>query len=136
MTQPKNARTKKDRRSLYLIVGILILALAAWGIMSFVSNQSKEDSRQVQVVDGNGNEYFYPLNEEGEHTFTTDYGTNVIEIKDEGVKMASSTCPNQDCVHLGVIHSSSEMILCLPNQVFVSIIDENPDENTPDTTSI
>lgn len=136
MTRQKNTRVKKDRRSLYLIGGILVLALAAWGIMTFVSSQSNEASRQVHVVDGNGNEYFYPLSEGGEHTFTTDYGTNVIEITDDGVKMASSTCPNQDCVHVGVIHSSSEMILCLPNQVLVTIIDENSDESAPDTTVI
>lgn len=125
---------KKDRRSLFLIGGILIVALAAWGIITLISNQNNESPRQVHVVDGSGTEYFYPLNENGEHTFTTDYGTNVIQIQDDRVKMLSSTCPNQDCVHVGDIHGSSEMIVCLPNQVYVGIVDEAADNNL-DTTS-
>ena len=135
MTDQKSERKKKDRRSLYAIAGIFVIALAAWGILTFTANQNSESSRHVHVVDGEGNEYFYPLNENGTHEFTTELGTNTIEIKDVGVSMKFSDCPNQDCVHVGIIHHASEMIVCLPNQVYVGIVDNTAAETTADTTS-
>jgi len=53
---------------------------------------------------------------------------NVVEIKGGGVRMALSTCANQNCVHEGVVTDESrrrramgDWIVCLPNGVAVEL---------------
>lgn len=72
----------------------------------------------------------YPLNEDQTITVTqvgssiTDTKTNVVTIKDGKACMESSTCENQICVETGWISKENEIIVCLPNRVYVTIEDE------------
>ena len=58
---------------------------------------------------------------------------NVVEIKDGAVRMLSSTCKNQNCVHQGKVTLENQdtrplfnAIVCLPNQALVELL--APDE--------
>ncbi|SFR63451.1 NusG domain II-containing protein [Anaeromicropila populeti] len=46
---------------------------------------------------------------------------NVLEIKDGKASITHADCPNQYCVHHKEISKAGESIICLPNQVVVSI---------------
>ena len=46
---------------------------------------------------------------------------NIILIEDGMVSMGYATCPDQVCVKHKSISKNGEMIICLPNQVFVEI---------------
>jgi len=39
--------------------------------------------------------------------------------------IAESTCPGNDCVHSGKIHSAGRSIVCLPNRVEIRITGES-----------
>ena len=47
--------------------------------------------------------------------------TNVCEIRDGQVRMIEADCPDQLCVHQKAISRTGESIICLPNQVVVSV---------------
>ena len=94
----------------------------------------------IELVHQQGNNYIdllhnfgvYLLNN-GDRTVTvsqigdtiTDTKTNVVEIKDGKVCMEESSCKNQICVETGWISKKNEIIVCLPNQVYVTIEDDS-----------
>ena len=47
-----------------------------------------------------------------------DYSLNgqtlTVQFSPEGTAVISSTCPTQDCVHTGNIHTAGQSIVCLP----------------------
>ncbi|MBO5060551.1 MAG: NusG domain II-containing protein [Clostridia bacterium] len=49
------------------------------------------------------------------------YETNTVAIENGEVYMKSASCPDKLCVHQGIISSSSEKIVCLPNKVIVEV---------------
>ena len=113
---------------------IALAVMAAALILYFSFAKTKTGSATfVNVYLGTGGEPYQhvPLGEET--TIRVDQGDgriNVIEIKDGGVKMAYSTCINQDCVHEGVVTDESrkhraqgDWIVCLPNTVSVQLVE-------------
>ncbi len=48
-------------------------------------------------------------------------GENTVVIKDGKVKMVYANCPDQYCVKHREISRNGESIICLPNQVVVSV---------------
>lgn len=54
--------------------------------------------------------------------------TNVLKISDGYADMVRADCPDKICVHQRKIHAEGETIVCLPNEVVVSIEDgEDPE---------
>ena len=47
--------------------------------------------------------------------------TLTVEKTDGAVYVASSDCPNQDCVHSGAISRAGQSIVCLPARVAVTL---------------
>ena len=47
--------------------------------------------------------------------------TLTVEAADGAVHVASSDCPNQDCVHSGAISRAGQSIVCLPSRVAVTL---------------
>lgn len=69
-----------------------------------------------------------PLYEAGRYTITRGDHVNVIEVTTDSVKMAESSCDNQDCVYQGTVSLENRssrvlqnMILCLPNEVMLEL---------------
>ncbi|WP_020615469.1 NusG domain II-containing protein [Paenibacillus daejeonensis] len=50
-------------------------------------------------------------------------GHNVLEISTAGVKMIEADCPDKLCLAMKRIHHRNEKIVCLPNRVFVEMVD-------------
>lgn len=48
--------------------------------------------------------------------------TNRLEIKGGTAEMIWAECPDQVCVHHREISRNGESIICLPNQVVVSVV--------------
>lgn len=45
----------------------------------------------------------------------------VVELEPTRVRIASATCPTQDCVHTGWISQAGQSIVCLPNHLVVQL---------------
>lgn len=61
-----------------------------------------------------------PLSEDAEVTLEGEY-TNVFEVRGGTVRVSYTDCPNQQCVHMGAISAAGASIVCVPNEVSVSI---------------
>ena len=105
-----------------LILAALLLVVAASAAWLVFFDGSIDHPRVVIEVDGvvyyeddmrdvNG---IFPVS-------TPNGGENRVYIQDDLVFMESANCPDQICVHQGVITDSTVPIVCLPNRVIVRI---------------
>lgn len=56
-----------------------------------------------------------------------DQYSNEITVKDGAISFTASTCPGQDCVHSGSIHSTGRSLVCLPNRVEIRVVSADAD---------
>lgn len=106
------------RRDIYLILSLLVIALAGYIIVSCLQN---ERGAQVHVRVDTQDYGTYPLDEDQEIKITSKDGENVLVIKDGTAYMESATCPDQYCVQHKKISKNHESIICLPNKVVVEV---------------
>lgn len=123
----KARRYGVKKKDILLICGVLLLALLALLASRFLAQTS--DAAEVTVYVGGA--VYAQVSADDYQTITVDQGdgkVNVIVIDASGVRMESSTCKNQICVHHGTIdpHNADELLLdhwivCLPNGVSVEV---------------
>ena len=51
---------------------------------------------------------------------------NTVCIEHGTVRVSEAGCPDQTCVHMGVLRSESLPIVCLPNQLIVRFAEDSP----------
>ena len=112
---------ERRRRDLFLILGLLLLS----GIsLAFILLFRTPGDQVLVEVDGAvwGR---YDLQEDiTVRIETEDGGYNVLQIADGYACVTEASCPDKLCVHQHKICHSDESIICLPNKVVVSIIQE------------
>ena len=99
------------------IVALLAVAVALWFYLP------KTQSGELAVVISTGGEETerVKLNNFTETTVTHNGYTLRITADGNGVRVADSDCPTQDCVHTGTITRVGQSIVCLPAQVVVHL---------------
>lgn len=109
--------TKKQRILLdgALILLMLLLALASY----FAFSASREEGACAVVLIGGEEAGRYPLTKNG--TFPLNGGTNTLVIEDGYAYLSEATCPDKICVQMGRIHLNGQLIVCLPNEVIVTV---------------
>src|SRR5512138_629556 len=81
---------------------LLVLALAAGSVAAMLSPASPgEGAREIEVIARGRVERVVPLSLTGEHRVSGPLGDSVFEIRDGGVAMRSSPCPDGLCVRQG-----------------------------------
>lgn len=115
------------KKDILLIIGVLLLALLAFGASRLLRPVSSGATVTVYV----GGEEYAKVSAGDYQTITVDQGdgkVNVIVIAEHDVHMESSTCKNQICVHHSPIdpQQADELLLdnwivCLPNGVSVEV---------------
>ena len=97
-----------------LAAGLLLTAVLL-GIFLFAGKE--EGTWAVVTIDGT--EYgSYALDKEQ----TIDLGTgNHLEIRGGEIRMTEADCPDQRCVHQGVISTAQERLVCLPHRLVVRV---------------
>ncbi len=113
----------------WIIPGVLVLVAVIMLLVTHFAGGTKADENMV-IITVNGQEYArIPLS--SPQTVTIDQGdgkVNVVEVSDHGAVMLSSTCDNQQCVHMGEVtldnwevRTNQAFIICLPNRVTVEL---------------
>ena len=126
----KAAGSKKLR---YDILVFVLTAIVTAAIFLFF-RLTAESGRKV-VVTVSGEVYGeYSLDQNAEYVISgVSGGTNTLVIEDGYAYLREATCPDKLCVKKGKINTSVESIVCLPNEVVVSIsADEAGTEVTDD----
>lgn len=62
---------------------------------------------------------------QGEHRYESGGCTLTLLVEDGSVRIVSSDCPNQDCVHTGAISRAGQSIVCLPARLSVTLSGTN-----------
>ena len=110
-------------------VAVLAIVLAVWfygglgrsGPVGVVITHDGEEvaSFSLNMLDGDRT-----VEIDGEYHLT-------IRATHDGVWVAHSDCPTQDCVRTGVVSASGQSIVCLPEKVVVKIVgmktEDDPD---------
>ena len=115
----RNQMKLVQKRDLILAAAILLIAAAAVGINHFIRRapaaiaQVSVDGIVVETLE---------LSKDTEITVTSSNGgTNHLIVKDGEIWCSEASCPDKVCVHQGKKHLNSDTIVCLPNQMIVTI---------------
>lgn len=117
-----------------LLVFLAAVLIAAWGFLSWIP---RGDDAPVAVIEQNGQELrridlsrvteTEEIHLDGEIPVTIQVGTGEIAILE-------SACPDQICVHTGVLTRPGQSAVCLPARVAVRIIGEDSNGGLDATT--
>lgn len=98
-----------------ILTAVLVSGIALWFFKS-------TDAGEKVLITANGKTLEYSLFEDREIKLAKGKKySNLIQIKDGKVKMLEADCPDQVCVNHRAIDKDGEMIICLPNEVFIQI---------------
>lgn len=119
-TMPETQVRKAD----YILIALLaVLSVCLLIIPSVTSVKPDSPALLIQV---NGKEYGeYPLAADREIKIND---TNTCQISDGNVTMTYADCPDQICVHERAIDENGGNIVCLPNKVVLSIVNQKEAE--------
>jgi hypothetical protein len=113
--------TKADR---WLIVALLILGLSLMGWRVW-GDSSRSSRVQVSVNGETILDLELSPNLSEEYYIQLARGEAVLEIKDGAVRLQDmeGLCPSKICSHTGWIRKQGESIICVPNHLFIRIIE-------------
>ena len=116
---------KINKYDIGLIVSIIIISL-------FFILYGGRDA----VISNSKTAYIYSNNKlVGEYVLTDDYkdvvniesetGYNIMHIENGQIWIHEASCPDKICIYQGKISKNGEMIVCIPNRMFIKIVDES-----------
>ena len=113
------------RNDFLLIAGVLVSVLLFLGL--YFAIYSKSGAWVSVKVDGK-EEKRLPLGQDTTYTITTEYGTNILEIRDGAAQIREADCPDLICVRQKAIKKQGETLVCLPHKVIVSVVSDEKGE--------
>ncbi len=108
---------KQLRNDLILISSVLVVAFSVFMILKFTA----KSGNHVKVNLNGKNVAVYPLEKNAEHKIKTDYGYNLLVIKDGSAYIADADCRDKICQHHRAIKKEGESIICLPHKLVVTV---------------
>ena len=119
----------KLRPSVWDALVVLAVVILAAAVVALVWRGSHDEGPLTAVISVDGvQEETVSLEEAAVHTIHANGYTLEVAVENGEVRMTSSDCPTQDCVHTGRISRSGQSIVCLPARVIVTI--EGPADNS------
>ena len=124
MKQFKINRRIKPTGGDFAVMGLLVILAVTIALLLLTGKQGSGKYLQIWQngelleeiqLDGSPEERFLELN--GKYH-------NTIVITGSSAGFVDSDCPNQDCVHKGMISQVGESAVCLPNRVVLEITDK------------
>mgnify|MGYP000849071239 FL=1 len=80
----------------------------------------------VKIEDGSRADYVFSLANAIEKKIEGPLGSTVIKIENGKARIQASPCNKKYCVHQGWINKVNEAIVCIPNQIHLSIVGSGP----------
>ena len=101
-------------------VVIAVMLAAALLCAALQLRAASAQGGRVRIVSESGT-VSYPLSQDAEYSVDSGGYLLVIEVRNGGVRVASSDCPTQQCVMSRPIRLDGQCIVCLPAHAAVSI---------------
>ncbi len=111
-------KRKTLKNDILLVAALLLVALAAWGLLRLTRARGAE---AVVTVDG-ATVAALPLSEDAVLTVGEGQGfSNVIEVSGGRVRVRDADCPDRLCVRTGWVSRDGESVVCLPHKLVVTV---------------
>ena len=104
------------------IVCLAVLLLVCGGLSVFLM-LPKEEADSVQVWQDGVLLYTLPLGKDTQITVESDYGVNIVTVKDGKAGVTHADCPDGYCMARGMIPNGTQ-IVCLPNHLVLKFTAE------------
>ena len=100
----------------------VILLFCALIIFSIKSLWNLPKGEYLEIYKKNEILATYSLNQKITKKINGIKGVTEIMIDNGRVRFSESPCPKKYCIHQGWINKANQMIVCIPNQISISII--------------
>jgi hypothetical protein len=112
------------------LIFLLVLVILACGMFAFFYVWNADEGNRVEITIDGAVFGDYLLSEDAEISIPDGNGTvtNILRISDGVAKMIEADCPDKLCMHQSAISISGENIVCLPNKVVCTVIDDAGDD--------
>ena len=102
--------------------GLVVLAIAALAVLCAWRTWGRTSSDVLTaVISVDGQEQERTPLETRSWTIEAEGYHLQVEMTDTEIRIASSDCPTQDCVHTGAISKAGQSIVCLPARVSIQL---------------
>ena len=118
MGDKSRAPLRRIRNDVILISVLLGLALLAALVALLTANVGE---RVVVTVNGEPHSE-YSLSEDREVLISTEYGENLLVIKDGEASVAEADCPDLICKNHKPVSKEGETVICLPHKLAVRVV--------------
>lgn len=98
---------------------IFFIAVFVSAVLFFFLYSTQEGDRVLVTANGQVEEY--PLNRNRTIKLLNGEHYNLISIEQGRVSMTEADCPDKLCVKHKAVYRNGEMIICLPNEIFIQI---------------
>ncbi len=116
----------------YILIAFLIIFAISFNFI-FVKATTSLPSDYLEVSVSGDSLEFYDLSVDGTFTLKTgkdDANSNTFEIKDGVVTMLEANCPDQNCIYFKPIKLNNDVIICLPNEMVLQIVSDDPEKES------
>lgn len=98
---------------------ILIVVLAIVGLYGVGASKDQGERVMIRTV---RDAQIYDMADYAIRKLQGPMGASEVEIGSAGIRMRTSTCRFQRCVHRGWVRQQGDMIVCIPNRIVVTIL--------------
>lgn len=109
---------------------VLIIVLVFLSVVSFAGVGTLYNSGKHVVVEVDGRHVLeLPLDTDITETVKGPLGETIIVIENGTARIPDSPCPDHYCIRMGPISRVGEIVVCVPNHVFMKITSNDKDES-------
>lgn len=109
-----------------VVVAIALMVLASVGFLIYQQLKPKEPAMSAVVAIDGTDVCVIDLSKDAEpYDIDLDamFGVGVVlEVNEHQIHFKSSTCPDQICVHAGLLWCDMDLAVCMPNKVSVMVV--------------
>ncbi|MBQ6411935.1 MAG: NusG domain II-containing protein [Ruminococcus sp.] len=112
----------KNKLFIIIVIVIFVIGIVGSAVVFMMPSKSHvrilSDGKEVYTAD-------LKLTEDTAFDVTYQGHVNTVEIKDHKIHVKDADCPDQTCVKMGWLSSSSMPIVCLPHKMVIEFTDGN-----------
>ena len=132
----KEGTTMFKKWDIIIIVVLICLSFIPELVFGVIMGKNYNGTYAEVTLDGKPYKKILLSEHKGEDQIDikTEYGYNIIEIKDTSIRIEDADCRDKICIKSGFISKPGEILVCLPHKLMIEIKGNNDDKRNIDVT--